>query len=58
MVNTHLMKRVLCRPYEEITDIDDALAKYKSHASNVMDEKDDQRASGRQGGAEQRGDLL
>lgn len=35
------MKRVLCRPYEEITDIDDALAKYKSHASNVMDEKDD-----------------
>ena len=35
------MKKILCSPYEEITDIDDALAKYKSHASDVMDEKDD-----------------
>ena len=41
MVNTKLMKRILCSPYEDIADLDEALAKYKSHASNVMDEKDD-----------------
>mgnify|MGYP004493004219 FL=1 len=35
------MKRILCSPYEDIADLDEALAKYKSHASNVMDEKDD-----------------
>lgn len=41
MVDTKLMKRILCTPYEDITDLDDALAKYKDHAMNVMGEKDD-----------------
>lgn len=35
------MKRILDTPYEDIADLDDALAKYKSHALNVMGEKDD-----------------
>lgn len=35
------MKRILCSPYEDIADLDEALARYKTHALNVMDEKDD-----------------
>lgn len=35
------MKRILCSPYEDIADLDDALAKYNSHALKVMGEKDD-----------------
>mgnify|MGYP000920684116 CR=1 FL=1 len=35
------MKRILCSPYEDIADLDEALARYKTHALNVMDEIDD-----------------
>ena len=41
MVNTNLTKRILCSPYEEIADLDETLGRYKSHALNVMGEKDD-----------------
>ena len=35
------MKRILSTPYEDIADLDEALTRYKSHALNVMGEKDD-----------------
>lgn len=41
MENTKLMKRILSTPYEDIADLDEALTRYKSHALNVMGEKDD-----------------
>lgn len=41
MENTKLMKRILSSPYEDIADLDEALTRYKSHALNVMGEKDD-----------------
>ena len=41
MENTKLMKRILSTPYEYIADLDEALTRYKSHALNVMGEKDD-----------------
>lgn len=41
MVNMNLTKRILCSPYEEIADLDETLGRYKSHALNIMGEKDD-----------------
>ena len=35
------MKRILCGPYKDIADLDDALATYKSLAFNVMEGKDE-----------------